>query len=202
MRKGYYASEFWFTTGFLPSTPSTWQEINSCGGRGACKAFFEEPGEIVACPSGPCESNAPLEEWGSIRRCRFSWRCGPERYDGQRCAAQGRCGGAHRLLSTGRWSAKDANCWSLDGGALLPTLRRRARGEPRSAQPLDGGTGSGRSACADGEQPPQPVEGLPASPPRHRHPLSGQLPELVRTSSASPPAPMTIGPVSPPAVTR
>ena len=44
----------------------------------------------------------------------------------------------------------------------LPTLRRRARGEPRSAQPLDGGTGSGRSACADGEQPPQPVEGLPA----------------------------------------
>ena len=61
----------------------------------------------------------------------------------------------------------------------LPTLRRRARGEPRSTQPLDGGTGSGRSACADGEQPPQPVEGLPTSPPRHRHPLSGQLPELV-----------------------
>ena len=61
----------------------------------------------------------------------------------------------------------------------LPTLRRRARGEPRNTQPLDGGTGSGRSACADGEQPPQPVEGLPASPPRHRHPLSGQLPELV-----------------------
>ena len=61
----------------------------------------------------------------------------------------------------------------------LPTLRRRARGEPRSSQPLDGGTGSGRSARADGEQPPQPVEGLLASPPWHRHPLSGQLPELV-----------------------
>ena len=37
----------------------------------------------------------------------------------------------------------------------LPTLRRRARGEPRNTQPLDGGTGSGRSACADGEQSPQ-----------------------------------------------
>ena len=61
----------------------------------------------------------------------------------------------------------------------LPPLRRRARGEPRSTQPLDGGTGSGRSACADGEQPPQPVEGLPASSPWHRHPLSRQLPELV-----------------------
>ena len=69
--------------------------------------------------------------------------------------------------------AKDALLVS-DGGAS-----RRARGEPRSTQPLDGGTGSGRSACADGEQPPQPVEGLPAPPPRHRHPLSGQLPELV-----------------------
>ena len=74
--------------------------------------------------------------------------------------------------------AKDALLVS-DGGRELPTLRRCARGEPRSTQPHDGGTGSGRSACADGEQPPQPVEGLPASPPRHRHPLSGQLPELV-----------------------
>ena len=50
--------------------------------------------------------------------------------------------------------AKDALLVS-DGGGELPTLRRRARGEPRSTQPLDGGTGSGRSACADGEQPPQ-----------------------------------------------
>ena len=74
--------------------------------------------------------------------------------------------------------AKDALLVS-DGGATLPPLRRRARGEPRSTQPLDGGTGSGRSACADGEQPPQPVEGLPASSPWHRHPLSRQLPELV-----------------------
>ena len=29
------------------------------------------------------------------------------------------------------------------------------------------------------KQPPQPVEGLPASSPWHRHLLSGQLPELV-----------------------
>ena len=73
--------------------------------------------------------------------------------------------------------AKDALLVS-DGGASYPPLRRRARGGPRSTQPLDGGTGSGRSACADGEQPPQPVEGLPASSPWHRHPLSRQLPEL------------------------
>ena len=50
--------------------------------------------------------------------------------------------------------AKDALLAS-DGRRELPTLRRRARGEPRNTQPLDGGTGSGRSACADGEQSPQ-----------------------------------------------
>ena len=97
-------------------------------------------------------------------------------HDGQRCAAQGRCGGAHGCSRPGGREGRPAG---LRRWRELPTLRRRARGEPRSAQPLDGGTGSGRSACADGEQPPQPVEGLPASPPRHRHPLSGQLPELV-----------------------
>ena len=74
--------------------------------------------------------------------------------------------------------AKDALLVS-DGGASYPPCAAALGGEPRSTQPLDGGTGSGRSACADGEQPPQPVEGLPAPPPRHRHPLSGQLPELV-----------------------
>ena len=61
----------------------------------------------------------------------------------------------------------------------LPAVRRRARSEPREPQPVDGGTGPGRSACADGKQPPQPLEGLPATSPRRRHPLSGQLSELV-----------------------
>ena len=87
-----------------------------------------------------------------------------------------RCGGAHGCPRPGGREGRPAG---LRRRRELPTVRRRARGEPRSTQPLDGGTGSGRSACADGEQPPQPVEGLPASPPRHRHPLSGQLPELV-----------------------
>ena len=96
--------------------------------------------------------------------------------DGQRGAAQGRCGGARGCPRSGGREGRPAG---LRRRRELPTLRRRARSEPRSTQPLDGGTGSGRSACADGEQPPQPVEGLPASPPRHRHPLSGQLPELV-----------------------
>ena len=80
---------------------------------------------------------------------------GPERDDGQRCAAQGRCGGAHGCSRPGGREGRPAG---LRRWRELPTLRRRARGEPRSAQPLDGGTGSGRSACADGEQPPQPVE--------------------------------------------
>ena len=50
-----------------------------------------------------------------------------------------------------RWSRRTP----CGHGGAIPTLRRRARGEPRNTQPLDGGTGSGRSACADGEQPPQ-----------------------------------------------
>ena len=90
--------------------------------------------------------------------------------------AQGRCGGAHGCPRPGGREGRPAG---LRRWRELPPLRRRARGEPRSTQPLDGGTGSGRSACADGEQPPQPVEGLPASSPWHRHPLSRQLPELV-----------------------
>ena len=79
-----------------------------------------------------------------------------------------RCGGAHGCPRSGGCEGRPAG---LRRWRELPTLCRRARGEPRSTQPLDGGTGSGRSACADGEQPPQPVEGLPTSPPRHRHPL-------------------------------
>ena len=108
---------------------------------------------------------------------------GPERNDGQRGAAQGRCGGAHGCPRPGGREGRPAG---LRRRRELPTVRRRARGEPRSTQPLDGGTGSGRSACADGEQPPQPVEGLPASPPRHRHPLSGQLPELFHLVGLAP----------------
>ena len=75
--------------------------------------------------------------------------------------------------------ARDALLVSDGGASYPPTVRRRARSEPREPQPVDGGTGSGRSACADGEQPPQPLEGLPATPTRRRHPLSGQLSELV-----------------------
>ena len=76
----------------------------------------------------------------------------PERDDGQRGAAQGRCGGARGCPRSGGREGRPAG---LRRRRELPTLRRRARGEPRSTQPLDGGTGSGRSACADGEQPPQ-----------------------------------------------
>ena len=68
----------------------------------------------------------------------------------QRCAAQGRCGGAHGCSRPGGREGRPAG---LRRWRELPTLRRRARGEPRSAQPLDGGTGSGRSACADSRHP-------------------------------------------------
>ena len=49
--------------------------------------------------------------------------------------------------------AKDALLVS-DGGASYPPCAA-ALGVSHGTQPLDGGTGSGRSACADGEQPPQ-----------------------------------------------
>ena len=119
---------------------------------------------------------------------RHSHGGGPERDDGQRCAAQA-MRRRSRLLSPGGREGRPAG---LRRWRELPTLRRRARGEPRSAQPLDGGTGSGRSACADGEQPPQPVEAscvpAAASPPAIWTTLSCHLVGL-------PPAPMT-GPVS------
>ena len=108
---------------------------------------------------------------------------GPERDDVS--AVLPRVDAASRLLSV---VAKDALLVS-DGGAA--THLAPPPGEPRSAQPLDG---SGRSAAA-GEQPPQPVEGLPG-------PRRGIATRYLdnypgSTSSASPPAPMT-GPVSPP----
>ena len=77
---------------------------------------------------------------------------GPQRDDGQRGAAPGRCGGARGCPRPGGREGRPAG---LRRRRELPTLRRRARGEPRNTQPLDGGTGSGRSTCADGEQPPQ-----------------------------------------------
>ena len=49
--------------------------------------------------------------------------------------------------------AKDALL--VSDAARATHLAQPRSGEPRSTQPLDGGTGSGRSACADGEQPPQ-----------------------------------------------
>ena len=85
-------------------------------------------------------------------RCRFSWRRTGAGRRSARC-----CPGSMRRrsrLPSIRWSRRRRPA-GLRRRRELPTLRRRARGEPRSTQPLDGGTGSGRSACADGEQPPQ-----------------------------------------------
>ena len=65
---------------------------------------------------------------------------GPERDDGQRGAAPGRCGGAHGCPRSGGREGRPAG---LRRRRELPTLRRRARGEPRSTQPLDGGNGFG-----------------------------------------------------------
>ena len=65
---------------------------------------------------------------------------GPERDDGERGAAQGRCGGAHGCPRPGGREGRPAG---LRRWRELPPLRRRARGEPRSTQPLDGGTGFG-----------------------------------------------------------
>ena len=70
--------------------------------------------------------------------------------------------------------ARDALLVS-DGGASYPPCAAALGVSHESPT----GRCPGRSACADGEQPPQPLEGLPATPPRGRHPLSGQLSELV-----------------------
>ena len=60
----------------------------------------------------------------------------PERDDGQPGAAQGRCGGAHRC------PRREGRPAGLRRWRELPTLRRRARGEPRSTQPLVNGFGA------------------------------------------------------------
>ena len=85
-------------------------------------------------------------------RCRFSWRRTAAGRRSARC-----CPGSMRRrsrLPSIRWSRKDALLVS-DGGASYPPCAAALGSEPRNTQPLDGGTGSGRSACADGEQSPQ-----------------------------------------------
>ena len=84
-------------------------------------------------------------------RCRFSWRRTGAGRRSARCCP----GSMRRRRGCPRPGGREGRPAGLRRRRELPTLRRRARGEPRSTQPLDGGTGSGRSACADGEQPPQ-----------------------------------------------
>ena len=83
-----------------------------------------------------------------------------------RCSPRVDAGGAHGWPST-RWSRAvlvDALLVS-DGGASYPPCAAALGVSHASTQPLDGGTGSGRSCmCSPGERvSPQPVEGLPAS---------------------------------------
>ena len=73
--------------------------------------------------------------------------------------------------------AKDALLVS-DGGASYPPCAA-ALGVSHEALNRSMGERVRGDLHVDGEQPPQPVEGLPASSPWHRHPLSRQLPELV-----------------------
>ena len=104
---------------------------------------------------------------GARKRRSAAFRASPNRFSllihrtvtsGQKCAAQGDCGGVHHgLLSPVARVMRRA--W-------FPTVKR-AKASAASfgvATNQTDGTGSGRSACADGEQPPQPVEGLPCVP--------------------------------------
>ena len=103
-------------------------------------------------------------------RCRFSWRR-TERDDGQRGAAQGRCGGAHGALDP---VSRRTPCSSPDGGFRLVTLRRRARAV--SHETLRRGTGSGRSACAGCAATVGSSKASFPARDQHRPPaLSGQL---------------------------
>ena len=109
-------------------------------------------------------------------RCRFSWRWTVAGRRSAQC-----CPGLTRRPSRPpsiRWSPGDALLVS-DGGASYPPCAAALGVSHESLNRSMGGTGPGRSACADGKQPPQPLEGLPATSPRRRHPLSGQLSELV-----------------------
>ena len=74
--------------------------------------------------------------------------------------------------------AKDALLVS-DGGASYPPCAAALGVSHETLNRSMGERVRGDLHVQDGEQPPQPGEGLPASPPRHRHPLSRQLPELV-----------------------
>ena len=95
------------------------------------------------------------------------------------------CGRTFNALSGTPLSGLPSTRWSRRTPRWSPTVARATPlAPPRSGRATKHstarwGNGFGRSACADGEQPPQPVEGLPASSPWHRHPLSRQLPELV-----------------------
>ncbi len=57
--------------------------------------------------------------------------------------------------------------------------RPAARHSSRERQPLRRRAGSRGGAHPDGQQPPQPDQGLPAALPRHRHQVSRQLSEVV-----------------------
>ena len=59
---------------------------------------------------------------------------GPERNDSERSAAQGRCGDALSLHGCPRPGGREGRPAGLRRWRELPTLRRRARGEPRSTQ--------------------------------------------------------------------
>ena len=86
--------------------------------------------------------------------------------------------------------AKDALLVS-DGGASYPPCAAALGVSHEALNRSMGERVRGDLHVQTGEQPPQPVEGLPASPPRHRHPLSGQLPELVPPRRPRPRCPMT-----------
>ena len=79
---------------------------------------------------GLSREQVPVSHGGGPRAERRSARCCP-----------GSMRRRSRLPST-RWSRRTP-CWSPTAARATGTVRRRARGEPRSTQPLDGGTSSG-----------------------------------------------------------
>ena len=75
------------------------------------------------------------------------------------------------------------------GASLAPPLPGGGAQHPsREHQRLGWRAGPGRGGHPDGQQPPQPDQGLPARTPRRRHQVPGQLSEVVPSHRTRRPA--------------
>ena len=105
--------------------------------------------------------------------------------DERRCPHCGAGGAVSRGKARGLRRFRCNDC-EKTFGAL--TLHGGARHPSRKHQRLGWQACPGRAAHLDGQQPPQPDQGLPAWLPRHRHQVPRQLSEVVPSHRTRRPA--------------